>query len=38
VAELDLMSPGIRSLPDSYQKELEALRKQLNSPSVSSTH
>jgi tetratricopeptide (TPR) repeat protein len=38
LAELDLMTPGIQSLPDNYRHELDALRKQLNGPSVTSTH
>jgi predicted Zn-dependent protease len=38
IAELDLMTPGVKSLPQNYRDELDALRKQLNSPSVSVTH
>jgi tetratricopeptide (TPR) repeat protein len=38
IAELDLMTPGAKSLPQNYQTELEALRKQLNGASVTSTH
>jgi predicted Zn-dependent protease len=38
VAELDLMTPGVRSLPQNYLQELDNLRKQLNAASVSLTH
>jgi predicted Zn-dependent protease len=38
ISELDLMTPGVRSLNDAYRQKLDAVRRQLNSASVSTTH